>query len=159
VARSGANGITEPAPPVARAKGIARGRYNAASNAVPENIQLTLFVKPSDADPEEVDLLTRRLRSELQDLPIDSVSLVSGGEVPAGAKAGDPVTLGALTLSLAPIVVPPLLEFLKGWISRKEGRRLVIRKKVGDASTEIEINAPLSESALSALVDQLSPQR
>jgi len=69
------------------------------------------------------------------------------------------VTLGALTLSLAPIVVPPLLEFIKGWISRKEGRRLVIRKKVGDASTEIEINAPLSESALSALVDQLSPQR
>ena len=126
-----------------------------------ENVQLTLLLRPADPDPdrEELDRATRSLRAELQDLPIDSVSLARAGEVPAGAKAGDAVTLGALTLSLAPIVLPALIEFLKGWMGRKEGRTIVIRKKTGDAATEIEIKAPLSEAAIANLVEQLSPQK
>jgi hypothetical protein len=126
---------------------------------MPENIELTLLVRPGDADAEELDLATRRLRTELEDLPIDSVSLATAGALPSGAKAGDPVTLGALTLSLAPIVVPALIEFLKSWMARKEGRTVVIRKKLGDTATEIEIKAPLSESAIARLVEQLSPDK
>ena len=126
---------------------------------MPDNIQLTLLVKPGDVDPDELDLTTRLLCTELQDLPIDSVSLATAGESPVGAKAGDPVSLGALTLSLAPIVIPSLIEFLKSWMTRKEGRTLVIRKKQGAAATEVEIKAPLSESAIAALVQQLSPRK
>jgi hypothetical protein len=126
---------------------------------MPDNIELTLLVAPGDSDPEALDRATRRLRTELQELPVDSVSLASGGASPAGAKAGDVIALGALTLSLAPVVVPALLDFLKGWLSRKEGRSVVIRKKLGDASTEIEIKAPLSESAIFDLVERLAPQR
>ena len=125
---------------------------------MPDNIQLTLLVKPGDADQDELDLTTRRLCTELQDLPIDSVSLATAGELPAGAKAVDPVSIGALTLSLAPIVVPALIELLKSWMARKEGRTVVIRKKLGGAATEIEIKAPLSESAIAALVQRLSPR-
>ena len=79
--------------------------------------------------------------------------------MPAGAKAGDAIALGALTLSLAPVVVPALLEYLKGWMSRKEGRSVVIRRKLGDAATEIEIKAPLSESAIFSLIERLAPQK
>jgi hypothetical protein len=126
----------------------------------PDNIELTLLLRPADPDPdrEELDHATRSLRAELQDLPIDSVSLATAGAVPVGAKAGEAVTVGALTLSLVPIVLPALIEFLISWMGRKEGRTIVvIRKKTGDAATEIEIRAPLSEAAISDLVEQLSP--
>lgn len=124
-----------------------------------DNIQLLLLVKPENDDPDEVDLATRRLRTELQDLPVESVSLADAGQLPAGAKSGEAVSIGALTLSLAPIVIPALMEFLRSWMSRKEGRSLVIRRKFGDDSTEIEIKSPLSESAIADLVERLSPQK
>ena len=86
------------------------------------------------------------------------MSLAAGPAPAVGAKVGDPVTLGALTLSLAPIVIPAVLEFLKSWMGRKEGRSVVIRAKVGDSTTEIEIKAPISQAEISALVEQLSPK-
>jgi hypothetical protein len=126
---------------------------------MPDNIELTLLVSASDADPDALDRATRHLRAELQDLPIDSASLATAGELPVGAKAGDAVALGALTLSLAPVVVPALIDFLKGWMARTEGRTVVIRTRLGDATTEVEIKAPLSESAIAALVERLTPQK
>ena len=104
---------------------------------MPDNIQLTLLVKPGDADQDELDLTTRRLCTELQDLPIDSVSLATAGDLPVGAKAVDPVSIGALTLSLAPIVVPALIELLKSWMARKEGRT-VDRKSTRLNSSHIQ---------------------
>lgn len=109
-----------------------------------------------DADAEELDRSTRRLRAELQDLSLESVSLATSGELPAGAKAADPVTLGALAVSLAPIMMPALIEFLKSWMVRKEGRTVVIKKTQGDVSTEIEVKGPLSESDIAALVKRLT---
>jgi hypothetical protein len=121
-----------------------------------ESVQLTLFVGSGDGDPEELDRSTRRLRTELQDLSVDSVSLEPAGDLPAGAKAADAATLGALAVSLAPAVIPALIDLLKHWMGRKEGRTVVIRKRKGSASTEIEIKAPLSESDLAALVKRLT---
>lgn len=126
---------------------------------MPESVQLTLVVKPGDADPDELDLDTRGLLTELRDLPLESVSLAPAGELPKGAKAGDAVSLGALSLSLAPVVVPALVEFLKSWLARREGRSVVIRKKRGATATEIEIKSPMSESAIAALIKQLSPKK
>jgi hypothetical protein len=123
-----------------------------------DDIELTLLVGQPDADAEELDRTTRRLRTELKDLSVESVSLSTAGQLPAGAKGADAVTLGALTISLAPVVIPPLIELLKSWMGRKEGRTVVIRKTVGDTSTEIEIKSALSDSAIAALVKGLSPQ-
>ena len=118
-----------------------------------DNLELLLVVKQEGEDSEAA---TQGLRSELQRLAIDQVSLAPTGPLPSGAKAVDPVTLGALAVSLAPVVIPPLIELLKSWMARKEGRSVVIRKKVGDVSTEIEIKSPLSDESLAALVKQLS---
>jgi hypothetical protein len=126
---------------------------------MPDSVELTLVVKPGESDPDEVDLATRGLLTELQDLPLESASLAPAGELPAGAKAAEAVTLGALSLSLAPVVVPALLEFLKSWLARREGRTVVIRKKGGGTATEIEIKSPMSESAIAALIKQLSPKK
>jgi hypothetical protein len=116
-----------------------------------DHIELTLQVGQSDADPEDLDRATRRLRTELQELPIESASLVAG-ETPAGAKSGDAITLGALAVSLAPVVVPAFVDFLKSWMARKEGRTIIVKRK----GTEIQIKAPLSEAAIAKLVEQLS---
>lgn len=123
-----------------------------------DSIELTVLVNAVDTDPDALDRATRQLRAELQELPIDSASLVTAGQSPAGAKAGEVVTLGALALSLAPVVLPALIEFLKAWMGRKEGRTIVIRKTTGDTTTEIEIKAPLSESAIASLAQRLSAQ-
>jgi len=116
-----------------------------------ENIELTVLVGHRDADPDELDRATRRLRSELQELPIESASLVPA-DTPAGAKAGDAVTLGALAISLAPVVMPAFVEFLKSWMARKEGRTVALERK----GIVIEIKAPLSAAAIAKLVEQLS---
>jgi hypothetical protein len=126
---------------------------------MPDRVELTLVVKPGESDPDELDLATRGLLAELQELPLESAALAPAGELPPGAKAGDAITLGALTLSLAPVVVPALVEFLKSWLARREGRSVVIRKKRGGTATEIEIKSPMSESAIAALIKQLSPKR
>jgi hypothetical protein len=118
---------------------------------MPDTIELTVEVGQGDVDPEELDCATRRLRAELQELPIESASLVAA-EKPTGTKAGEAVTLGALAISLAPVVVPALVDFLKSWIARKEGRTIVLRRK----GTTVEIKAPLSETAIARLVEQLS---
>jgi hypothetical protein len=123
---------------------------------VADNIELTVLVGQPDADAEELDAATRRLRTELKDLSVDSVSLATAGERPAGAKGGDPVTLGALAISLAPVIVPALVELLKSWMARKEGRTVVIRKSAGARSTEIEITSALSDAAIAELVKGLS---
>lgn len=116
-----------------------------------DNIELTVLVGHRDADPDELDRATRRLRSELQELPIESASLVPADR-PVGAKAGDAVTLGALAISLAPVVMPAFVEFLKSWMARKDGRTVSLKRK----GIVIEIKAPLSAAAIARLVDQLS---
>jgi hypothetical protein len=126
---------------------------------MPDSVQLTLVVKPGESDADELDQATRGLLTELQDLPLESVSLAPAGDLPPGAKAGDAITLGALSLSLAPVVVPALVEFLKSWLARREGRSVVIRKRRGGTATEIEIKSPMSESAIAALIKQLSPKK
>jgi hypothetical protein len=122
-----------------------------------DSIELTLLVNRGESDAEERDRATRQLRTELQDLPVDTVSVPTSGKLPAGAKAGDALAVGALAVSLAPVFVPALVNFLKTWMTRKEGRSIVIRKKVGDTATEIEIKAPLSESAISELIERIAP--
>jgi hypothetical protein len=126
---------------------------------MPDSIELTLLVNRGETDAEERDRATRLLRTELQDLPVDTVSVPTSGKLPAGAKAGDALAVGALAVSLAPVVVPSLVNFLRTWMTRKEGRSIVIRKKVGDTATEIEIKAPLSESAISELIERIAPQK
>jgi hypothetical protein len=55
-------------------------------------------------------------------------------------------------VTLAPVVVPALVDFLKTWMMRKEGRTILVKRK----GTEIQIKAPISEAAIAQLVEQLS---
>ncbi len=118
--------------------------------------ELLISVSMDEGTPEEIDELTRQLRSEIQDLNVESIENVSAGPAPAGAKAVDWVSVGQMTVTLAPVVVPPLFGLLKSWVERKPTTPVKIRVKVGRRTAEIEYDpTKVSTEDLQALVKSL----
>jgi hypothetical protein len=79
----------------------------------------------ADADMEELARLTDRLRADLLELDVDAVDRVHSGASPAGAK-GDPVTLAALAVTLAPIALTGLMKALQTWSARHDGATVTV---------------------------------
>ena len=84
------------------------------------NLILTLDVG-SDGDDKDLELLTRQLRQELNDLKgVDEVSLMRKGELPEKAKAGDPITWGMLLMAfISGGGLAALISLLQDWIKRQ----------------------------------------
>ena len=101
-------------------------------------VSLLVSVGDGTANDEETDRLTRRLRQQLSELDVEQVQMASGGPVPAGAKAVDPITIGTLVVTLLPAVVPKVVEFLHAWMLRDKGRTVKIRAAAGDRSFDVE---------------------
>ena len=120
-----------------------------------QDIQLTLTLSDADADPEGLDALTVRLMRDLRDLGVESVERPSGDVLPPGAKAGDPVTIGALVLVALPAILPKLVEFLQAWSLRGESRSIKIKTPQG-LEVEFTPEKKLSEADLLALIKKLS---
>ena len=105
----------------------------------PNATRLTIEVDAGgDALPEDVDALTRRLRSEIQDFGVEDVTLKTTTAVPAGTKSVEAVTVGALAITLLPQVLPRLIEFLQAWSLRGKDRTVKIKASVGDRSVDID---------------------
>jgi len=99
-----------------------------------------LAVAPDlELDTEAVERLTRRLRAEIAELDVESVTAAAGGSVPDGAKAADPVTVGAIVVALSASggVLPALAEALRAWLDRHDRARGVSMTIDGD-SIEVE---------------------
>lgn len=125
---------------------------------VEKPMHLTLQVSPGgDPDAEELDHLTRQLLDEVQELDVESAELVKGETLPTGAKAGEVVTLGALAVTVLPVLVPKLIEFVQSWSTRAEGRIVKIKAQVDDRSVEVEYNpVTMSVDELKRLVNTIT---
>jgi hypothetical protein len=113
-------------------------------------MDVTVLVVPeSDADDEEADRLARRLRAELAELDTESVRLATGGEVPAGAKAADATTVGAIVVALGSsgAVFPAVIETVRDWLGRQHGRHRVAVTIDGD-SIELEAATVAQQRAI-----------
>ena len=98
-----------------------------------QTTEIMLNLDPeSDADDEELEVLTRQLREELLDLNIEAVDLVRAGEIPERAKAGDPITWGELLLTLAASsgALTALISLLQAWLTRHS--QSSVTAKIGD---------------------------
>ena len=106
---------------------------------------LTFEIMPrEDVSPEEHFDLVTRLRKELLDTNVDSVSILSDTSVPkSGKEKGDPVATGELVVTLASTIIPAILVFIQGWVLRQKDHS--IRVKVGDAEVEIPRDADPDE--------------
>jgi hypothetical protein len=100
--------------------------------------ELTIQLGLDDGDVEEVDRLTRQLLGELRGYEVESADLVVSGKAAEGAKAADPITIGAIALAALPSVLPKIVELLQSWISRGPGRTIKFKGKVGDQEIEFE---------------------
>src|SRR5690349_12973806 len=106
---------------------------------MPENIaDVVVELSLDGGDSEELDELTRQLRSEVQELDIESVHEVSEGVAPAGTKGVDMAAVGQMAISLAPSLIPPLFDLLKSWVERKPSTPVKVTVKVGRKTAQIE---------------------
>ena len=121
---------------------------------VSSEIELQLTLAEAESDAERLDELTRRLMRDLEDLGVESVERPPGDVAPEAAK-GDPFTWGALTLALVPALLPKLVEFLRDWARRNEGRTVKIKTPIG-LEVEFTPGEKFTETDLLALVEKLT---
>lgn len=102
-----------------------------------------------ESDQEELERLSRGLRAELVELDVDSVRAAAAESVPAGAKAADPVTIGAIIVALSASggVFTSLVETLRDWLGRTTGRHRITLTIDGD-TIEIERATAREQRAL-----------
>jgi hypothetical protein len=99
-------------------------------------LDLTISLQ-DQVDDEELDRLTRQMRDEIDELDVEAVELAPGTELPPGAK-GDPITIGSIVVALASAgVFTALIELLKSWALRREGRTITVKAKVGEREVEM----------------------
>lgn len=102
-------------------------------------------------DSAELDRLARNLRTELLDAPVADVQPVSEEEAPpAGAKALDAFSWGALRLILDPAVLKALFSTLTSWVQRNEGTSLHL--SAGDCVVELK-GTELDPAALQKMLE------
>lgn len=120
--------------------------------------RLTLNIDPGlNLGADDLDFLTRQLRSELNQISVESVDLIQEGQVPLGAKSAEVITAGTLAIAVLPPFIPQLITFLQSWVMRAENRRVTIKSQIGDRSIELEY-APksMSQDELVNLVNTLT---
>ena len=100
-------------------------------------VQLFLEVEMAEADADELDQLTRQLLREIEEIDVESARLASSTNLPKGAK-GDPVTIGAILVTVLPAVMPKLVEIVGAWTQRSSGRTVKYKGNFGDTSFEFE---------------------
>jgi hypothetical protein len=118
-----------------------------------------LFIELSldGSDDSELDDLTRQLKTEVEDLRVDSVEQVLEGIAPNGTKGAEFSEIGQMAVTLAPALIPPLFSLLKSWVDRKPSTPVKIKVRVGKRTAQIEYDpTKTSPKELEALVKTLS---
>lgn len=92
--------------------------------ADPSHLTVTVDAGKS-ADDEDRAELVRRLRQELLEADVGSVEFAHSESIPAGAK-GDPVSLSALIVSVAPAAITAVISALQVWLSRHDRTSVTI---------------------------------
>ncbi len=122
-----------------------------------KSTEVLISLSLSDGDSTELDELTRQLRSEIEELNVESINYVSAGETPAGVKAADWTAVGQLAVTLAPTIIPPLFDLLKSWVDRKPSAPVKIKIGVGRRTAQIEYDPTKTNAEdLDSLVKALS---
>jgi hypothetical protein len=103
------------------------------------------------ADDNEIDRMTRALRSELENLDVERATLANTGPAPKGTKAGDPVTLGAIALVVLPTLLPRLVTFLQNWMKRGD-RKKNIRVRLEEDGKVVDIELDDTERSVEEIL-------
>jgi len=98
----------------------------------PSALGVQVAIRP-DGDAGEIAEATVQLRRELLDLDVDAVEMPGAGEPPAGSKAVDVATVGALVLTLADSqLLDAVVAAVRSWLAGSS-RRSIKLELGGDA--------------------------
>jgi hypothetical protein len=118
-------------------------------------VELLVHIEASGADAEEIDRLTRNLLQELRELPIESAEIPRAAP-PPGTRSFGIEALGALALQVVPSALPKIVEFLRDWLKRGDGKQLKIEASNGKHSFKVDLPAgELNHEELMELLAQL----
>jgi hypothetical protein len=105
-----------------------------------ERLTLAIEGSPGSDDAEELSRLTGQLRSRLLELDVERVDLVRGGQAPPGSKVADPITIGAIVITLAPTVIQAVIGLVQNW--HRDHPVSSIKVTLGDDSLELSNASP-----------------
>lgn len=90
-----------------------------------------------EADAAELDELAVQLREQLLELDIEGADRATAGQAPPGARAGDILLAGALTVMLVQSsgLLTALVETVQSWVSRSGGRS--VKLEIDDDVLEV----------------------
>ena len=113
------------------------------------------FVSGPDADPGEMDALTRALRAEILEVDeVDRVEQASAGPAPEGSKGLDVAAIGALIVGVAPGVqaVAKVIEVVRGWLARHSSSTPPLQMTIGDKSIVVRADKEQQDELVAAFI-------
>jgi hypothetical protein len=119
------------------------------------------FVSGPDADPAEIDALTRALRAEiLQVDEVDRVEQASAGPAPEGAKGLDIAAIGALVVGVTPGVqaVVKVVEAVRNWLAGRSPSTPPLQMTIGDKSITVVADKKQQDALVAAFVAALTSE-
>ena len=117
------------------------------------------FVGHADADPEELDALTRALRSEILEVEeVDRVDQASAGPAPEGSKGLDVAAIGALVVGVAPGVqaVAKVFEVIRSWLADRSPSTPPLQMTIGDKSITVVAGEKQQQELVAAFIAALA---
>jgi hypothetical protein len=110
-----------------------------------KRVDLVVHVGGSYVDDVESADLRRRLCEELLAVDVDDVRPLDASAPPPGAKGGAAIVVGALAVSLAPVVMPRLIDVLASWLGRQHPE---VEVEIGGQ----KLRAPVTRAQRNAIV-------
>jgi hypothetical protein len=116
------------------------------------------LVGVADTDEEELAHLTGLLRRELLELDVEDVRLArSDTEPPLLAKSGEVVAVGALVVTVAPVLVRQALKLIDTWLRNRPLR--TVKVELDGRSIELgHASAEEQQRLIDAFLDAATPQ-
>jgi hypothetical protein len=101
--------------------------------------QVRLQVSDEDADGAWLAELTSYLRSELLDLNVENVTVLSDSPPPPGARAVDVAAIGALivTLGQSADALQSVISLASSWLQRSARPSRMVRVEIGGDVLEL----------------------
>ncbi|MGZ5403716.1 MAG: effector-associated constant component EACC1 [Nocardioides sp.] len=116
------------------------------------------FVSAPDADPEEIDALTRALRAEILEVDeVDRVEQATAGPAPDGSKGLDVAAIGALVVGVAPGIqaVAKVIEVVRGWLANRSPSTPPLQMSIGDKTITVVADKKQQDELVAAFVAAL----
>jgi hypothetical protein len=117
------------------------------------SLAFTIDIQDDNAEESRLDEMTMRLMHDLREMGADSVEKRSSTMPPEKGTKGDPFTIGALALVVAPVVIPGLIDYLKSWAI--DGRSVRIKTTDG-LEVEFSPKKKMSSEEVISLAEKLS---